>query len=175
MVLGEVIGPIINTMDIGLIMARVPTISVGITHSDIITATIRIMGSGITMDGIMDIKGGDIMPTDTIIEAAAADYAAGVDWFDGKHIARSTRLRAIRFFGVTGSAAEGDMSVELFIGDKRIGEFYNTATAIIPQANTDLIPVGRSVLCPAGTAIHCITKTASGTNPAGVTLVVDEL
>lgn len=115
------------------------------------------------------------MPTDTIVEAAAAGYAAGEDWFDGKHIARSNRLRAIRFFGVTGSAAEGDMSVELFVGDKRIGEFFNTATGPIPAANSDLVPVGRSVLCPPGTAIHCFTRTASGTNPAGVTIVVDEL
>lgn len=115
------------------------------------------------------------MPTDTILESAAATYAAGEDWLDGKHIAVSRRARAVRFLGLTGSAAEGDMSVELFIGDKRIGQFYNTATGKIPQANTDLIPIGRSVMCPPGTRLHVFTQTASGTNPAGLTLVVDEL
>lgn len=115
------------------------------------------------------------MPTDTIVETAAADYAAGSDWLDGKHIAVSRRLRALRFFGLTGSAAEGDMSVTVFIGNVRIGQFYNTATAIIPQANTDLIPVGRSVLIPPGTRLSVVTETASGTNPAGITIVVDEM
>lgn len=115
------------------------------------------------------------MPTDTIMETAAADYAAGTDWLDGKHIQKSRRLRAIRFIGLTGSAAEGDMSVTLFVGDQRIGQFYNTATGLVPQANTDLIPVGRSVLCPPGTDLHVYTETASGTNPATLTLVTDEL
>lgn len=115
------------------------------------------------------------MPTDTILEAAAATYGAGSDWLDGKHLQKSKRMRAIRFLGLTGSAAEGDMSVELFVGDQRIGQFYNTAIGKIPQSNTDLIPVGRSVLCPPNTNLHVFTKTASGTNPAGLTLVVDEL
>lgn len=115
------------------------------------------------------------MATDTIVESAAAEYAAGEDWLDGKHVAVSRSLRALRGFGLTGSAAEGDMSVEVFIGNHRVGQFYNSATALIPSANSDLMPIGRTVLIPPGTRIHVITKTASGTNPAGITLVVDEL
>lgn len=115
------------------------------------------------------------MPTDTIVESSAGDYAAGADWFDGKQVAVSRVGRAIRFFGLTGSAAEGDMSIELSVGNVRIGEFFNSSTGLIPSANADLIPVGRSVLVPAGTRIHCVTQTASGTNPAGVTIVTDDM
>lgn len=114
------------------------------------------------------------MPTDTILESAAAAYAAGTDWLDGKQISVSRRPRALRFLGLTGSAAEGDMSGELFVGNVRIGQFYNTATGKIPAADSDLVPIGKSVMCPPGTRIQFITKTASGTNPAGLTLVVDE-
>lgn len=115
------------------------------------------------------------MATDTILESAAAEYAAGEDWLDGKHIAVSRARRRLRFVGLTGSAAEGDMSVEVFIGSHRVGQFYNTATGKIPQANTDLIPIGNCPSIPAGTRLHVITKTASGTNPAGLTLVLDEM
>lgn len=154
-------------MDIMVIMSQRGVATIQVMVKDITEVTPVIGGNMGT--------GGDTMPTDTIVESAAGDYAANADWFDGKHIAKSNRLRAIRFFGLTGSAAEGDMSVELFVGSKRIGEFYNTATALIPAANSDLIPVGRSVLCPPGTDLHCFTKTVSGTNPAGITIVVDEL
>lgn len=115
------------------------------------------------------------MPTDTIVESAAAEYSAGEDWLDGKHVAVSRRLRALRFFGLTGSAAEGDMSVEIFIGNVRIGEMFNSATALIPAADSDLYPIGRSVLIPPGTRLHVVTKTASGTNPAGIIIVTDEV
>lgn len=115
------------------------------------------------------------MPTSTIQESAAADYAAGSDWLDGKQIQKSRRLRALRFIGLTGSAAAGDMEVEVFIGDHRIGSFVNTGTGVAPQANRDLIPAGRSILCPPGTCIHAFTVTASGTNPAALTVVTDEL
>lgn len=115
------------------------------------------------------------MPTDTIKESAAADYAAGSDWLDGKQVAVSRRLRALRFFGLTGSAAAGDMSVEVSVGNIRIGEFFNTNTGVPPGANDDLIPVGRSVLIPAGTRLHVVTQTASGTNPAAITIVTDEM
>lgn len=117
----------------------------------------------------------NIMATDTIVESAAGGYAAGTDWLDGKHIAVSRALRALRGFGLTGSAAEGDMSVEIFLGNHRVGEFFNSSTGLIPSANADLMPIGRSPLIPPGTRIAVITKTASGTNPAGITLVVDEM
>lgn len=115
------------------------------------------------------------MPTDTIVEGAAATYAAGSDWLDGKQVAVSRRLRALRFFGLTGSAAAGDCSVEVSIGNVRVGEFYNTNTGVPPSADADLIPVGRTVLIPAGTRLHVVTQTASGTNPAAITIVADEL
>lgn len=117
------------------------------------------------------------MPTDTILEAAAATYAAGEDWLDGKHVAKSRYPRALRFIGLVGSAAIADMSVEVFIGDHRVGQFYNTSAGAskVPTANVDLIPVGRCPLIKAGTNLHVFTKTASGTNPGALTIVADEL
>lgn len=115
------------------------------------------------------------MPIDTIQESAAGAYAADSDWLDGKQAAVSRRLRAIRFVGLTGSAAAGDMEVELFVGNMRVGNIVNTKTGLGTLADEDLMPVGRSVLCPAGTRIHCFTKTVSGTNPAQLVLVTDEL
>lgn len=114
------------------------------------------------------------MPVDTIQEAAAATYAADEDWLDGKQAAVSRRLRALRFIGLTGSAAAGDMEVELFVGNMRVGNLTNSATGLGCK-DENLIPVGRSVLCPPGTRIHCFTKTASGTNAAQLVLVTDEL
>lgn len=115
------------------------------------------------------------MPIDTIQESAAAEYAAGSDWLDGKQAAVSRRARAIRFLGLTGSAAAGDMEVEVFVGNLRVGNIVNTKTGLACLANEDLDPVGRSVLCPAGTRIHVFTKTASGTNPAQLVMVTDEM
>lgn len=115
------------------------------------------------------------MPIDTIQESAAADYAAGADWLDGKHAAVSRRLRAIRFVGFTGSAAAGDAEIEIFVGNMRVGNLTNSTTGLDLEANTDLFPAGRSVLCPAGTRIHIFTKTATGTNPGKVVLVTDEM
>lgn len=114
------------------------------------------------------------MPIDTIQESAAGDYAAGSDWFDGKQCAVSRRLRAIRFIGLSGSAAVGDMEVEIFVGNMRVGNIVNARTGL--QVNSDdLMPTGRSVLCPPGTRIHAFTKTVSGTNPAQLVLVTDEM
>lgn len=132
---------------------------------------IGIPGDIITIETTGDGK----MATDTIVESAAAAVAAGSDWLDGKHIAVSRSLRALRGFGFTGSAAEGDASVEVFIGNHRVGEFFNSSTGLIPSANADLMPIGRTVLIPPGTRIHVVTQTATGTNPGGITLVVDEL
>lgn len=117
------------------------------------------------------------MPTDTILESAAAEHAAGIDMLDGEHVAVSRRLRALRFIGLVGSAAIADMSVEIFIGDKRVGEFYNTTAGAskVPTANVDLIPVGRTVLIPPGTRLSAMVKTASGTNAGCLTVVTDEM
>lgn len=115
------------------------------------------------------------MPIDTVQEAAAATYAAGEDWFDGKQAAVSRRLRAIRFVGFTGSAAAGDAEIELFVGNMRVGNLVNSKTGLGTLADEDLMPAGRSVLCPPGTRIHCFTKTATGTNPGQVVMVTDEL
>lgn len=117
------------------------------------------------------------MPTDTILEGAAAEHAAGSDMLDGEHIQVSRSMRALRFIGLVGSAAIADMSIEVFIGDKRVGQFYNTTAgaAKVPTANVDLIPVGRTVLIPPGTRLSAIVVTASGTNPAALTIVADEL
>jgi hypothetical protein len=160
-----------------------------ITHHILNDTITRITGRGTIIPGdiiglitgIITLIVGDMdmeeigMPTDTIVESAAGGVAAGSDWLDGKHAAVSRRLRALRFFGLTGSAAEGDMSVTVYIGNVRIGRFYNTATGLIPSANADLLPVGRSVLIPPGTRLSVITETASGTNPAGITIVTDEM
>lgn len=117
------------------------------------------------------------MPTDTILEAAAAEHTAGSDFLDGEHIQTARTMRALRFIGLVGSAAVGDMSIEVFIGDKRVGQFYNTTAGAskIPTANVDLIPVGRTVLIPPGTRLHAFVKTASGTNAGALTVVADDL
>lgn len=118
-----------------------------------------------------------VMPTDTILEGAAAEHAAGSDMLDGEHVQVSNVRRALRFVGLVGSAAVADMSIEIFIGDKRVGQFYNTTAGAskVPTANVDLIPVGRTVLIPRGTRIHAIVVTASGTNPAALTIITDDL
>lgn len=114
------------------------------------------------------------MPIDTIQESAAADYAAGSDWLDGKQVAVSRRVRALRFVSFTGSAAAGDAEIELFVGNVRIGNLTNSTTGLDLQADNDLFPSGRCVMVPAGTRIHCFTKTATGTNPGKVVIVTDE-
>jgi hypothetical protein len=115
------------------------------------------------------------MPIEFIQESAAAAFAVGTDWLDGKLVAVSRMWRALRFFGFTGSAAEGDAEVEILIGNIRVGNFFNSATGLIPSANADLYPTGKCALIPPGTRLQVITRTATGTNPGGICIVTDEL
>ena len=96
------------------------------------------------------------------VETAAADATVGFDLVSGQTWRISSMARRLQRIALTGSAAAGDTRVEMFVGNYRVGEFFNSATAA-PQFLRDAFPIGVSV--PAGEPLVVNVVTAPTTNP----------
>lgn len=76
--------------------------------------------------------------------------------------------RVLNSIGLAGSAAALDTKVDVFIGQNKVGELYNSSLGAV-QRNTDMFRVGQVV--PGGTPISVIVTDAPATNP--INMVVD--
>lgn len=97
---------------------------------------------------------------------AAATAVVGYDLLTDNRQQVLPYPRVILGLKLTGSAAAGDTKVELWVGERRIGEYFNTNTG---YGNADDIqPVNTPV--PPGTPIHLIVVDAPNTNPINFVL-----
>lgn len=70
------------------------------------------------------------------------------------------RTRTLRGFALTGSAVIGDASVDVKVGDRVVGTFYNSGL-LTPQADRDKMSM--SVMVPAGVPVSVIVTDAPST------------
>ncbi len=101
---------------------------------------------------------------------AAASAVVGVDLLSSETYRIANYPRMIHAIGLTGSTAAGDTAVELFVGNLRIGEFFNSSTGA-PQALRDMFNVNAMV--GAGEVLVCSVSDAPASNPIFLTLEID--
>jgi len=105
-----------------------------------------------------------------VVSRAAGDAGAGADLISSETWRISTADRIIRGVAYTGSTAAGDTAVELFVGNLRIGTFFNSAPGA-PQALRDTFAIGAYV--PAGEILVANVTDAAATNPVYLLMEID--
>lgn len=105
----------------------------------------------------------------SVVSVAAATAVLNYDLLSGRpDIAVSGANRVIRALGLTGSAAAGDASVDVKVGNVTVATLYNTATGF-PTADASRFVT--SFFVPAGTPISVIVTDAPATN--ALNLLID--
>lgn len=98
----------------------------------------------------------------TTIGTAAAVAVLGYNLLQNRPDVQSAgRMRTLRGFALTGSAVIGDCSVDVKVGDRVVGTFFNSAL-LTPQSNRDVMPM--SVAVPAGVPVSVIVADAPATS-----------
>lgn len=98
----------------------------------------------------------------TTIGTAAATATVGYNILQNRPDVQSAgRNRTLRGFALTGSAVIGDCSVDIKVGDRVVGTFYNSAL-LTPQSNRDVMPMAVNV--PAGVPVSVIVVDAPATS-----------
>ena len=101
------------------------------------------------------------------VSIAAATAVLGYDLAGGTTWRVAGRARRIIGAGLAGSAAALDAKVDLFIGDMKVGELYNTSLGAV-QRNVDIFRIGQIV--PAGAPVSAKVVDAPATNPLNLTI-----
>lgn len=98
----------------------------------------------------------------TTIGTAAAVAVLGYNLLQNRPDVQSAgRTRTLRGFAVTGSAVIGDASVDVKVGDRVVGTFFNSAL-LTPQADRDVQKM--SVHVPPGSPVSVIVTDAPATS-----------
>lgn len=91
----------------------------------------------------------------------AATAVVGFDLVAGNSLRQSDQARKIVSVGLTGSAAALDTEAELFVGQVKVGNIFNSATGA-PNRDS-MYRIGAYV--PANQEVHLYVKDAPATNP----------
>jgi len=91
----------------------------------------------------------------------AATAVLGYDLFVNEVWKRRGMWRFLKAFALKGSTAAGDTEVELYIGEARIANLFNT-NAGFPNRD-DAMPVNRYI--PPNEELRCVVVDAPVTNP----------
>lgn len=103
------------------------------------------------------------MPSDIAsVAAASATVDADLLQVDNKRTRNAPNNRALTGIALTGSAAQGDSAVDVFIDTVLIGRFFNNDTDFPNQ--DEVIPL-EALFWPAGGSLACIVVDAAATNP----------
>lgn len=98
----------------------------------------------------------------TTIGTAAAVAVLGYNLLQNRPDVQSAgRTRTLRGFALTGSAVIGDCSVDIKVGDRVVGTFFNSAL-LTPQSDRDVMPM--SVMVPVGVPVSVIVVDAPATS-----------
>lgn len=98
----------------------------------------------------------------TTIGTAAAVAVLGYNLLQNRPDVQSAgRTRTLRGFALTGSAVIGDCSVDVKVGDRVVGTFFNSAL-LTPQSDRDRMDL--SVHVPAGVPVSVIVVDAPATS-----------
>jgi len=98
----------------------------------------------------------------TTIGVAAATAVLGYNVLQNRpDVQSSGRDRTLRGFALTGSAVVGDCSVDVKVGDRVVGTFFNSGL-LTPNADRDVMPM--SVYVPNGVPVSVIVVDAPATS-----------
>jgi len=103
------------------------------------------------------------------VSVAAATAVLGYDLFTGVLWRTAQRRRKLLGIACAGSAAAGDSLFALYIGTRRVGEFYNKATGF--PTRDHLSPMFEDI--PAGEQLTARVEDAPATNPINVDVFLD--
>ncbi len=92
----------------------------------------------------------------------AAAVAVNTDLLKDNEFQKVPYPRLMTARMITGSAVAGDSTIDLFVGETRIGSLVNTSTGE-GAANVDLYP--QTALIPANVSLRAIVKVSPTTNP----------
>ena len=108
------------------------------------------------------------MPTFTRSRTAAV-AVVGFDLLENETYARSPNARQLTGIAYTGSAVVGDTAIDVFVGEVRVGSFFNSAL-LTPQVNRDIFPM--NVPIPAGSQLRATVVDAAATSPVFFTTML---
>lgn len=103
------------------------------------------------------------------VSVAYGTAILGADLLDGNILSKPGAVRRIKGAALAGSAAAGDMLVELYAKNRLLAQLYNTATGF--PTRDHLFPVGADVALTE--SISAIVRDAAATNPANLLLDYD--
>lgn len=106
-----------------------------------------------------------LQPVNVELTVAAATAVAGYDLMRDQQQRVSAQHRRISGVSVAGSAAAGDCSFDLFIGQRLIQRFYNKATGWPTRDHRTPLP---GLYVPPAETVSAIMVTAPTTNPINV-------
>lgn len=98
------------------------------------------------------------------VSVAAAVGVVGYDLLQGTTWRVSGQPRRLVAIGLAGSAAALDTKVDVFIGNQKVGDMYNSGTGA--NNRDSMFRVGSII--PAGTPLSVIVTDAPATNPINV-------
>lgn len=106
------------------------------------------------------------------VNIAVATAVAGYDLLTNEPEARQAYARVIKWIGVVGSAALGDILPELIVGGTKQGKFNNT-TAGVSASNAGACLIDRDlkavdIFVPANAQVQMVMNTAATTNAVKV-------
>ena len=105
------------------------------------------------------------------ISVAAATAVVGYDLFQDEWFQIMNEDRELTGIGVAGSAAALDSLLELFVGTRKVGEYFNKATGAVLM---DAHRVALDEDVEAGDMLHLYVVDAPATNPLNVDLEWEE-
>ncbi len=105
------------------------------------------------------------------ISVAAATAVVGYDLFGDEWFQIMNEERELLGIGVAGSAAALDTLLELFVGTRKVGEYYNKATGAVLM---DAHRVSLEEDVESGEMLHLYVMDAPTTNPINVDLEWEE-
>ena len=101
-----------------------------------------------------------------LVSVAAATAVVGYDLFGDEWFQSMGEERVLTGIAVTGSAADGDTVIELFVDDVLVGEYINTDSDF-PVLSEDLIEL-EDIYVPIYAKIRAVVQDAPATNPINV-------
>jgi len=101
------------------------------------------------------------------VSIAAATAVVNYDLLQNNLFNQDSSPRRIVAAGLAGSAAAEDSEVRLLVGDREVGQLFNTNTGF-PTQNADMMPLNEPI--PPGSQIRAIVVDAPATNPINLTL-----
>jgi len=91
----------------------------------------------------------------------AAQAILNADLLEGVLWAREDQDRILTGLAYTGSTAEGDTAIDLFIGKSYQGTYFNSGL-LTPQFNRDHVPLG-ALFIPGGRQLRGVVVDAAAT------------